>query len=165
VEESKVAYYPDLSPYEYWLDHQPRAPADPNVLNIGWLGKRHPYPREAPSDAFLERLWAFCRVRVHQTRGFHSCELKPCPPPHGLRVQRNGEELHLGSAEIRVFGRGEIVYAAPNLIYHYVAAHHYRPPEDFVQAVLEGPWPGSPGYQARASEYDWRVSDNSPRRS
>lgn len=29
-------------------------------------------------------------------------------------------------------------YAAPQLIFHYVAHHHYQPPAVFVQAVLHG---------------------------
>ena len=28
------------------------------------------------------------------------------------------------------------IYAAPNLIYHYVAEHHYAPPQEFVDALL-----------------------------
>jgi hypothetical protein len=47
-----------------------------------------------------------------------------------------------GSAEIRVVGVGR-VYAAPDLIGHYVEAHGYCPPEEFIAAVLGGPEPGS----------------------
>ena len=46
----------------------------------------------------------------------------------------------LGSAEIRVLGGGGKVYAAPNLIYHYVAKHKYRPPEEFIEAVMRVPF-------------------------
>jgi hypothetical protein len=28
------------------------------------------------------------------------------------------------------------VFAAPSLVYHYVAAHDYRPPDEFIAAVL-----------------------------
>jgi len=52
----------------------------------------------------------------------------------------------LGSAEIRVIsGQGQL-YAAPNLIYHYVVSHNYSPPPEFVLAVLEGPCPPEEGY-------------------
>jgi hypothetical protein len=44
--------------------------------------------------------------------------------------------LSLGSAEIRVPGSGGRIYAAPDLIYHYVEAHGYRPPDEFVEAVM-----------------------------
>jgi hypothetical protein len=67
----------------------------------------------------------------------------------GQRVTRNGEELLLGSAEIRVFGKGELIYAAPNLIYHYVSVHCYKPPEEFLQALEEGPSPPGSEYFKR----------------
>ena len=38
--------------------------------------------------------------------------------------------------EIRVRGDERTVYAAPTLIVHYVEAHRYRPPEEFIAAVL-----------------------------
>jgi hypothetical protein len=36
---------------------------------------------------------------------------------------------------MRVTGGG-MVYAAPSLVHHYVAAHGYRPPDTFIAAVL-----------------------------
>ena len=53
-----------------------------------------------------------------------------------MRVFKYGRETFLGSAEIRVQGKEGKVYAAPTLIYHYVAAHDYDPPQEFVEALL-----------------------------
>jgi hypothetical protein len=36
---------------------------------------------------------------------------------------------------MRVAGEST-VYAAPVLIHHYVVAHDYRPPDEFIAAVL-----------------------------
>jgi hypothetical protein len=36
---------------------------------------------------------------------------------------------------MRVAGDGR-VYAAPSLVHHYVIAHGYRPPDEFIAAVL-----------------------------
>jgi hypothetical protein len=41
----------------------------------------------------------------------------------------------LGDGEIRVPARGEVTYVAPNLIYHYVVAHQYLPPDVFLDAL------------------------------
>jgi len=49
-----------------------------------------------------------------------------------------------------------VVYAAPDLIYHYVVEHHYCPPDEFIQAVLEGPLPGSLEYEALKKEKGWQ---------
>lgn len=154
-----MAYYPDLSPYRYF-------PSDdtPVAVNIGWLSGWYPFRRGKVPLPFLERLREFCIAKVMSTRGFHSCgigwcKLRQCSGLSFLQsqihVDYKNQELRLGSAEIRVFGLGAIVYAAPNLIYHYVSAHQYRPPEEFVQAVLTSPLPSSQEYQQRAQEQGW----------
>jgi hypothetical protein len=60
---------------------------------------------------------------VNQTRGIHCCPF--C----------KGEVLPTGSYEMRVAGACE-VYAAPSLVHHYVVAHGYRPPDEFIAAVM-----------------------------
>jgi hypothetical protein len=52
----------------------------------------------------------------------------------------------VGSAEIRVFSAAGDAYAAPNLIYHYVRTHWYKPPEEFLRAMREGARPPSSEY-------------------
>lgn len=52
----------------------------------------------------------------------------------------------LGLAEIRVAAVQGQLYAAPNLIYHYVVIHNYSPPVEFVRAVLAGPCPPEDRY-------------------
>jgi hypothetical protein len=66
------------------------------------------------------------------TLGYHQC---PFCPAYPARERINGELASLGSAEIRVHGP-TAEYAAPNLIYHYVIAHEYLPPDEFIEAVL-----------------------------
>jgi hypothetical protein len=130
-------YFADLTPYTYF----PSEPGSPPALNVGWLERGHRYPRGAVTEEFLDRLFAACRSPVAATRGFHVCDL--CPPPSErvpwpTTVRRAGVELSVGSAEIRVRGGDGRVYAAPNLVYHYVEAHRYLPPEEFVAAVIGG---------------------------
>jgi hypothetical protein len=38
------------------------------------------------------------------------------------------------------------IYAAPNLIYHYVRTHHYKPPQEFLGALKDGPFPPGPDF-------------------
>jgi len=61
----------------------------------------------------------------------------------------SGERIELGYAEIRVFGEKGKIYAAPNMLYHYVTVHHYKPPDEFVQALKHGLCPPDPEYLAR----------------
>ena len=50
--------------------------------------------------------------------------------------------MSIGDGEIRVLGKSAI-YSAPTLLYHYVVEHHFKPPEEFIEAILTGPAPGS----------------------
>ena len=135
-----MTYFQDLSPYRYFHDDLY------GCKNVGWLDPAYPFPTAPPDPAFLAKLWEFCKVSVHQTRGWHLCPF--CPAAESIiRAERNGEHLRLGTSEIRVFSLDDRTpYAAPTLIYHYVEAHLYAPPEEFVRAVLEGASPNDRKY-------------------
>ncbi|MGW0731163.1 DUF7919 family protein [Streptomyces sp. NPDC002851] len=45
-------------------------------------------------------------------------------------------EMKLESAEILVGSGDGRVYVAPNLVTHYIDAHSYQPPQEFIEAVL-----------------------------
>lgn len=128
-----MAYFPDLSEYAYSM-YDERAFGRLPILNVGWMEQPHPLPTGAVPAGFREKLTTFCaRERlVHLTQGVQACDL--CTGP------LVGSRRPFGNGEIRVLGKG-VVYAAPTLIGHYVAAHGYRPPGEFIQAVLEGPGP------------------------
>jgi len=125
----------------------------PLLVNIGWLDGSHPYPTGSVSDTLLERLWPYCRYCIQEFRGVHTCEI--CHEPGFIKVRRGAEELLLGSAEIRVPGQGGVVYAAPNFIYHYIVEHQYRPPQAFIDAVMQGMSPDADEYQALIKQWDW----------
>jgi hypothetical protein len=154
-----VADFSDLSFYQYIQRGNP-----PQTKNVGWLERGHHYDTAPPSEEILNLLWSFCRVSIMQTRGIHRCDL--CQPSATVSVVRDGIELLLGSAEIRVLSKENFstirqrlrneesgllllrkslgsfdVYASPNLIYHYVAIHNYKPPNEFLEALQEGPRP------------------------
>jgi hypothetical protein len=133
-----MAYFKDLSDYEYTLAPLAHSPAK----NIGWLAKEHSFETAEPSAELLEVLRSYCTVQINQTRGLYRCPFCLMRPQVDLR----GLPFTLGSAEIRVFSENGVVYAAPNLIYHYVAAHRYHPPAEFLRAVAKSPHPPAGEY-------------------
>jgi hypothetical protein len=114
-----MAFFEDLSPYCY--RHPEREQA--GTVNIGWLEAAHPFSAGETSVEFQDKLKQICLTPVNQTRGFHSCGF--C----------HGRDRPQGSAEIRVQGVNK-VYVAPSLVHHYVVQHGYKPPQEFIEAVL-----------------------------
>src|SRR5215470_17912081 len=124
-----MSYFEDMTDYEYANSVFNR----PGTKNVGWLTSGQDFNKAYPDEDLLDMIWDYCAISVAQTRGIHECEF--CPPHASNIAERKGQKILLGSAEIRVFSEKGDIYAAPNLIYHYVSIHHYRPPEEFIAAL------------------------------
>jgi len=153
VEEGiEYMYIPDLATCEYFIESE----GGSSPLCIGWLDSEYPYNQGPVPAEFVSRLWIFCRNSLFYTLGYHRCSLCRDAKVSGALIRYKGEELKLGSADIRVVGKDGTVYAAPNMIFHYVVDHLYQPPDEFIQAVLQGPLPDSPDYLAIKLDRNWR---------
>ena len=125
-------YFADLTAYTY-LGNDPSS--QKSVLNVGWLDDQHEFPRGDVPEEALAKIFELCRNPVQKTRGAHSCQL--CSERRwGCIAVRSGTELGIGSGEIRVKGTAGVTYASPCMIYHYISEHHYKPPQQFIEAVL-----------------------------
>jgi len=111
---------------------------EPNTFAIGWLDDQHSFPKGMVPESALERILALCFCLVNQTRGFHQSPFIH-PSPIGYSAEYRGKQIRLGSAEIRVQGKSGKVYAAPNLIYHYIKDCGYLPPQEFLDALTNAP--------------------------
>jgi hypothetical protein len=113
------------------------SPAD-RLVAVGWLEDGMSYPVGVIEPEAVRRLRDLCREGVNRTRGFHRCtlcgdyELATGP----LIVESESGPFPVGSAEVRVRSPTGVRYSAPDMIIHYVEAHQYRPPDDFIAAVL-----------------------------
>ena len=110
----------------------------PNALNVGWLSSIRYCPTGTTSDPFRRKLFQLCTGRRVRACGFHTCLLGLCklrPRRWGTPVVLDDQEERVGSGIIVVRGTHH-AYVAPDLIYHYVTQHRYRPPPAFIDAVL-----------------------------
>jgi hypothetical protein len=99
---------------------------------VGWLSADHVYAEggmernlRARLGQLLENPWNFVLFMGH-----HTCEL--C-----LAHDSNGSLFVPG---------GNVVFAAPVAIDHYVDVHRYLPPKQFLDAVVDCPPMGSEEY-------------------
>jgi hypothetical protein len=131
-----VTAYDDLSHYSYMPD---TIPPGVTALTVGWIGPASACAHEDPTDDFLYALETLVSKHPRaRTRGWHACELEHVEGelPYPLTLELAGTTVHLGAAEIRVVDTAGNWLIAPDLIIHYVSAHRYRPPAEFIEAVL-----------------------------
>lgn len=135
-----------MSKYEDFTEYIYRGRKEKNTINIGWIEGTTNIRRGNVSDEFLNNLWEYIKCPIHPTRGIYTN--KALDKTEGwFKACYNGYEILLGDAEIRVIDdRRNQVYAAPNLILHYIITHQYVPPDPFVEAVIYGSKPGTEKY-------------------
>ncbi len=69
-------------------------------------------------------------------RGFHVCDVCESSQREIPVIEDRSKKIKVDYAEMRVFGETGRIYAAPNLLFHYITEHHYKPPNEFIQSVL-----------------------------
>lgn len=105
-----------------------------DIRAIGFLSKGKPFPEAPVPHRFLDIL------KEHRANawlpvvspGLHECEL--C-----------GSQPAADTGHILVPVQG-VLFVAPAMVVHYIESHGYRPPDQFVEAVMSCPPQGSPGY-------------------
>ena len=138
-------YFKDLTKYKY-TDKE-------DSLNIGWLEKGHMINKGDVPEEFIEKLWKYLRYPVNVCRGFHVCSLCKNIEKGVPVVAYKDEKRQAGYYEIRVWGKNGKVYAAPSLIMHYILQHGYRPPQEFINAVMDSEDASSDEYYQKVLDY------------
>lgn len=111
------SYFQDLTPYAYG-----RIDRDRECLNIGWIGKDENFTTGETSEEFLKKLEEVEKsdeFTSERHKGFHRCEL--CGDLMGTQVKKIS---------------GEKCYKFPSKISHYVKDHNYKPPQEFIDAIM-----------------------------
>ena len=121
---SARVYFPELS-------NECQVDKGPHVRTIGWLSVEHAFPTGEVPPTFIEKLRAHLQDPWQPvvTWGRYRCNLCPAHLSDGPIS---------GSRNLWIPGEG-VVYVAPELILHYIEAHHYKPPGEFILAVLNCP--------------------------
>ena len=111
----------------------------PNFRAVGWLGRARAFRTGDVERPFAIALAALA-VNPWQrgvSAGVHFCEL--CRFSGGPGSVKFGEHtVRIGADDLFV-PDGDICWIAPTTIVHYVDAHSYRPPDEFMAAVQACP--------------------------
>ena len=113
---------------------------------IGWLDREIPFRRGASDGAVFQRLAELFEdpFQPFVAGGGHACNV--CQ----FRAERSG------SSNLFVPGEG-FLFVCPELIIHYINAHEYCPPTEFVDALLRCPNTRSIEYKRRFLENGGRI--------
>jgi hypothetical protein len=103
---------------------------------VGWL-ERPGFPTGSVSKDCVDALVAALRggIFLDGYRGVHGCTLcgTGCP-----EVRWRRRKVALTGHGHYLLQSGQVVYMAPSLLLHYILDHDYRPPDEFVHAVVHG---------------------------
>src|SRR5262245_4959815 len=99
-----------------------------SVRAVGWLGRGEPFSHGMITLEQYRRLGELARdpFQPYVSAGIHRCEL----------CQFDGEAC--SSTELFIPGDG-FLFWTPTMICHYINAHHYKPPEEFLKAAARCP--------------------------
>jgi hypothetical protein len=133
-----MSWYPDLS-------NRTMVAVGDHVRAVGWLSAQQPFAKGEVPIEFISRLHEFVRLSgasgealyFPASGGVHTCEI--------CEHYRDSRDFGVPS--------GPILYVAPGMITHYVERHEYCPPDEFVRAVLESPFPDTPEYRVAAKPF------------
>jgi hypothetical protein len=156
-------YYKDLSCYRNEsAESDDMMIVYPQILNVGWLDIGHRPTTGTASAEFTKKLKELIfldmknkddrrsgvfndaqavKVHVMHMRGSpHQCPYcskEISLEPEQVQTYQGSRKMVLGLNELSIPSKdGKFFYAAPTLIYHYVAEHDYLPPQGFIDAVL-----------------------------
>lgn len=114
-------------------------------LAIGFLQYGQRFEVSTQYKALVAQLLPYC---APQNRVAALPQAMDCPLcREKVVVEIAGESVQLGSAEIRVIGE-QAIYAAPDLLPHYVDKHGYKPPDEFIEALQQGSGVNSAEFRA-----------------
>ena len=126
-----MTHIADLAPISYSGFKGP-------VRAVGWLEWPQPFKRGAVDPNFGRRLQAIVNRAFVKYWGEYYCTL--CKAEG-----KPGPESITSQAVLLVPGP-DCVYETPSWIGHYISDHFYRPPDEFCDAVMCVPEPGSAAF-------------------
>jgi hypothetical protein len=122
IEDEAVAYFEDLSNCDYFGDDLAS-----ELTAIAWLTNDVAFSTgKTPDESYAKlKLLLIDPWQPMIFGGCHDCELCQFDRPYGH------SNLFVPN--------GSLIFVCPEMILHYIAAHHYRPPDQFLAAVAECP--------------------------
>ncbi|MAP09550.1 MAG: hypothetical protein CMM00_12360 [Rhodopirellula sp.] len=135
-----MTHFDDFAQCDYFSENSAQT-----LRAIGWLSNAKAFPTGPIDSKTFSKLKELLNAPWQPVvfAGVHNCDLCQFDPPCG---------------HVNLFvPNGSIIFVCPELIVHYIAAHHYRPPHDFLSAVKDCPNTRTMQYKKRLLESGGRT--------
>ena len=152
-----MTYFEDLAKLTYFGE-----PYSHLLRAVGWLEPGQEYMRGHVDRAFFEKLCELLQrpwAPMHYM-GYQDCRFCRFTGGRSTQLQRKGGIARIpGNSILNLFVPGDgVIYGSPELIAHYIDAHEYRPPDEFVEAVLKCPRMSSKEYFGALRRNGWQFT-------
>jgi hypothetical protein len=117
----------------------------PFVRAIGWLASGHSFERGSAKPEFLTAVRSIC---AHWQQSVTALGWPIAAGPHTCDFCGT----YRASGNVGV-PSGDLLFVAPEMLAHYVEAHDYSPPAEFVAAAITTPCPGTAEYAAAIQRF------------
>lgn len=98
------------------------------ALNVGWIALDKLQGDDYDKEELLEKLITYLDFPFNTVRGI----------ANSIKWSHKDQVYVLGFSELRILSSNGIVYAVPNTILYSIDVHNYRPPQEFIDAVMNG---------------------------
>ena len=119
-----MSYNPDLEEREWWhvvdFAYSNSIPENFDAVMVGWIGDKILSKGNVPVETMKKLEWAYNNRTID----------KACLGEHECEICKN----HTDRGEILIID-SEKMFVAPRMIVHYIKAHSYCPPKEFLRAV------------------------------
>ena len=119
------------------------------MFAVGWIESPDFTQGDVP-DASIEALVAATPGKIvpDGTRGWHTCTICEAEMP---QVEWNGNPVEVMGNGSYLVRSGSSVYLAPALLLHYIIDHNYQPPQEFIDATVDGEFMGVDDLEVKAA--------------
>lgn len=141
-----MSWFDDLSPCDYYGEANAA-----RFKAVGWLEEGREFRRGRVDPRFVHKLVLLLGEPspLERSTDPHYCSLcvfSRGPSEFHLFQSPGMPSVPMGNRNLVLPGAG-FLYVAPSLVLHYMDAHQYVPPDEFIKAVLECPPIRSQEYQ------------------
>jgi hypothetical protein len=130
VEQKEIKMQNEMNKFCLKEGH-PNLIQDFKIVAIGWLDSSESFEKGEVSKSFMTKLRLLWNEGlILATLGFHECNF--CEGGYGT-----GDRARSSREKVLMDKENKIKYIIPEMIFHYIEKHKYKPQKEFIEFVMK----------------------------